>query len=94
MIDPEKIARLGSVETDVLEAIREHGKWHPYSRWSWDGPGKTKRIMDSLVRKGYVTVIAGGAEWNGDKIDVYVPAERAIEEEITTIQRLAGLETG
>lgn len=50
--------KLGSVQRDVLSALRTHGSWSPdlTSGWLWDTPSNTRRIMDSLVRAGYVTV--------------------------------------
>lgn len=50
--------KLGPVQRDVLQALKDHGSWSPgiLSGWLWDTPGNTKRIMDSLVRAGFARV--------------------------------------
>lgn len=49
--------KLGTVQRDVLAALKQHGSWSPdVYRWLWDTPSNTRRVMDSLVRAGYVTV--------------------------------------
>lgn len=47
---------LGRVQIDVLRVMAEHGgTWHRWSGWSWDGEAGTRRIMQSLERRGSVT---------------------------------------
>lgn len=52
--------RLGKTQKLVLESLKEHGAWgYSGCGWLWDTWGNTKRIMDSLVAKGYATLEAG-----------------------------------
>lgn len=93
--------RLGSKEADVLDALRQHGSWHPDAGWMWDTPGRTKKVMDALVRKGYAQVVKNGAQWLGHKVDIYVPTmmesvrakgiDNDLEAEINDIKRRAGI---
>ena len=49
--------KLGNVQHAVLEALKQHGSWSPnVHNWVWDNINGAKRIMDSLVRAGYVTI--------------------------------------
>lgn len=50
--------KLGSVQQDVLAALKRYRSWSPdgHVGWVWDNVSGTKRVMDSLVRAGYVTV--------------------------------------
>jgi len=46
--------KLGHVQQSVLECLKAHGAWYPCCGWIWDNYSGTKRILDSLVRKGLV----------------------------------------
>jgi uncharacterized membrane protein len=50
---------LGDKQKHVLEALERHGgRWNSYKHgWVWDNTSGTKRILDSLVKRGYVEVM-------------------------------------
>ena len=48
--------KLGPVQAALLEALREHGYWHPRCGWAWDSPSATKARFDSLVRAGHARI--------------------------------------
>lgn len=55
--------RLGKVQQDFYHAMLEHKKWHNNGHgcgWLWDTPSHTKRLADSLVKKGLLAVDANG----------------------------------
>ena len=58
---------LGHVQKDVLEMLRRNGVWSDswLCRWMWDTPSGTKKIMDSLVKRGLVE----------EKLEVYTIKE-------------------
>ena len=46
---------LGKVQKQVLKSLQEHGRWLDHrglAGWVWDTYTNTKRIMDSLVKRG------------------------------------------
>lgn len=45
---------LGETQIQVLRALRDHGYWceWPQCGWHWDTETNTKRILDSLVKRG------------------------------------------
>jgi DNA-binding MarR family transcriptional regulator len=45
---------LGATQQSVLRALKEHGGWGPLCGWIWDTQGGTKRVLDSLVKRGLV----------------------------------------
>lgn len=47
---------LGTRQHAVLAALRSHGMWHAHAGWVWDTHANTQRILDTLVKAGYVTV--------------------------------------
>lgn len=46
--------KLGSVQRDVLDSMQRHGAWHANCGWIWSTYSGTVRVMESLVRAGYV----------------------------------------
>lgn len=48
--------KLGKVQQDVLASLKSHGSWHRRCGWLWDTFSNTERVLNSLVRAGYVTV--------------------------------------
>jgi len=46
---------LGPIQRQVLSSLKQHGYWYPgYGcGWTWDTPSNTRKIMESLVKKGY-----------------------------------------
>ena len=55
---------LGETQKAVLRALEEHGSWRPGGRcgWLWDTDSGTRRLMDSLVKRGFV-VVRNGTYW-------------------------------
>lgn len=51
--------KLGKKQQDVLASLRRHGSWHRRCGWLWDNVSGTERVLNSLVRAGYVTVNNG-----------------------------------
>jgi len=47
---------LGKTQKDVLEwmAVDHRGFWHTYCGWTWNTDAGTRRIMESLARRGLV----------------------------------------
>ena len=50
--------KIGHVQKAVLQALKTHGKWFSGfgSGWLWDTPSGTRKILDSLVKKGLVRI--------------------------------------
>lgn len=57
--------KLGEVQKSVLRSLRDHGCWSPRCGWVWDNTSGTKKILESLRRRGFVEVLANGT---------YIPA--------------------
>jgi DNA-binding MarR family transcriptional regulator len=57
---------MGSDQWDLLHALREHGEWFKgraggyWCRWVWNTDSQTTRMLDALVRRGYVVRDARG----------------------------------
>ncbi len=51
--------QLGLSQQEVLRALLTHGYW-AHGGWIWGTLGETKRILDSLVKRGLVYVDANG----------------------------------
>ena len=47
---------LGQTQKDLLNCLGERGSWHPGCGWIWSNPSTTTRILNSLVRRGLVSV--------------------------------------
>jgi hypothetical protein len=54
MPDLGDIDKLGERQRICLQSLRRHGHWP--GGWLWDNASGTKRILDSLVKKGFATV--------------------------------------
>lgn len=63
---------LGSTQAKVLRALREHGSWSYGCGWYWDTHSNTVRVLDSLVRRGDVTIERNATYPRG----IYRPTER------------------
>lgn len=48
--------KLGKRQKAVLSALKEKGSWYPCCGWVWNNCSGTKSILDSLVRKGLVSI--------------------------------------
>lgn len=52
--------KLGHVQQAVLDALKRHGSWRIHGcGWYWDTYSNTLRLLNSLVRAGYVTLNKG-----------------------------------
>lgn len=50
--------RLGQNQAAVLRALRQHGIWYGGGfgcGWNWTNESGTRKILDSLVRRGLVS---------------------------------------
>lgn len=59
---PKDPSNLGKVQTGVLQSLRKFGSWTNLgigSGWVWDSPSNTKKVLNSLVKRGLVTVRLG-----------------------------------
>lgn len=65
---------LGLIQQEVYAALKRHGSWAPGCGWLWDTYSGTRRVLDSLVRRGYATSTKGQG---GDKI-LYRPIHTPI----------------
>jgi DNA-binding IclR family transcriptional regulator len=63
---------LGETQADVLDSLKRHGQWYERCGWVWDTPSGTRRVLESLVRRGLVT--KGPLSW-APSLDVYRPAK-------------------
>lgn len=54
-------APLGVNQVAVLQCLKDHGGW-PGS-WTWENPSLTRRILDSLVRRGLVDTEEVTSRW-------------------------------
>ena len=61
---------LGENQAEVLNDLKRFGKWHPNGAWHFDTPSNTKRILDSLVTRGYARIEKRGS------IEMYIPTEK------------------
>ena len=50
--------KLGKNQEGVLKALHDHGNYHPtrLCGWRWSTEADTKRILDTLVKRGLVTI--------------------------------------
>ena len=55
-----KTILLGRNQIAVLYALRRHGYWRRGCGWGWTHPKETKKILDSLVKRGFVGQHDGG----------------------------------
>ncbi len=53
--------KLGETQRDVLRSLKNHnGYWHAGCGWNWDTFSGTVRIMESLLKRGFVEKCATG----------------------------------
>ena len=67
---------LGETQFLVLRALREHGSWYPACGWIWDTYSGTKRVLDSLVKRGLVTTTTRKTKYYGEMTE-YRPVKEA-----------------
>jgi hypothetical protein len=48
--------KLGDRQKSCLQALRHHGHWHTTCGWKWDTKSNTRRILDTLVKRGLATI--------------------------------------
>lgn len=55
-VDPP--SNLGSTQEAVLESLVQHGSWRSQGicTWVWDTKSGTKKVLDTLVKRGLVVV--------------------------------------
>lgn len=46
--------RMGKVQRKLLAALKEHRVWYAGCGWYWNTWSGTIRLLDSLVKRGYV----------------------------------------
>jgi len=47
--------KLGARQKGCIDSLEDHGLWKTgYCSWQWSTPSETKKIMDSLVKRGLV----------------------------------------
>jgi hypothetical protein len=52
---------LGQAQEAVMSMLRHHEHWRDnVPGWTWGGQNRTKRILDSLVRRGVAKVEKDG----------------------------------
>ncbi len=67
-INPRKVVTFpppGEVQQSVLKSL-DRGPWHEHCGWLWDTPSGTRRILNSLVKRGLVvheTLPSGTEQW-------------------------------
>jgi hypothetical protein len=65
---------LGSLQRNVLSSLIEYKGWQVRCGWVWDTQSNTKKILDSLVTRGFVRCEDG----------FYTPIQDEKGNEITT----------
>lgn len=62
--DPASFPPLGENQLSVLKSL-DRGPWHERCGWLWDTPSGTRKILDSLVKRGLVAKeqTPKGTEW-------------------------------
>ena len=45
---------LGKNQVSLLNCLHRHGRYGPWCGWLWDTDSGTKRILESLVKRGLV----------------------------------------
>ncbi|HET7846977.1 MAG TPA: hypothetical protein VFL72_05750 [Acidimicrobiia bacterium] len=64
---------LGVNQTMVLESLKRHGGWP--GGWVWENPSLTRKILNSLVRRGLAEVNQRLNHRTGDPYDFYTAKE-------------------
>lgn len=62
---------MGNVQREVLSILIDRKEWSRKSGWNWNGATGTARIMDSLVKRGFVS--REPRVVRGVMVDVYKP---------------------
>jgi len=47
---------LGKNQQNLIDSLKEHDFWYNGCGWVWDTHSNTQRILDSLVKRGLVTL--------------------------------------
>ena len=45
---------LGKTQVHVLRTLKNHESWSRWSGWVWDTQSGTRRVLESLVKRGLV----------------------------------------
>jgi hypothetical protein len=45
---------LGETQKIVLSVLRDRGSWHRNAGWHWNGPARTEKLLETLVKRGLV----------------------------------------
>jgi len=53
------VRKLGTKQRDVLDSLKQHGSWYAGCGWLWDTTSGTRRVMESLVKRGLVAKTSG-----------------------------------
>ncbi len=61
---------LGIDQEHVLTRLKRHGHWYPDCEWVHLNNSTTKRILDSLVTRGYARIEKRGS------VEMYIPTEK------------------
>lgn len=48
--------RLGKIQVALIRSLLDHGSWQDsrFQWWHWDTRASTRRVLDSLVKRGIV----------------------------------------
>ncbi len=76
--------KLGEVQQNVLDGLKRHRWWSETKcGWNYDGVGRTRKIMDSLVRAGVATV-----DIDENERRVYRPADTDTDDVPFPVKRI------
>lgn len=57
---------LGKNQENLLGSLERHGHWSVAAGWVWDTPSNTRKILETLVKRGMVkksTVVGRPSGW-------------------------------
>lgn len=46
---------LGKTQESILHSLRTHKVWHEKCGWVWNNDSGTRKLLDSLVKRGLAT---------------------------------------
>ena len=73
------MVKLGHVQKSVLESLINRKRWYPGCGWVWDNNYGTRKILNSLVKRGYAKIdtfiLADGTKYHG----AYIPTDKKEE---------------
>lgn len=72
----KKVRGMGYVQKELLDVLKSHeGVWYPGCGWYWGNVSSTKRILDSLVRRGLVAATDSVIPRTGESVTTYTLVE-------------------